>query len=198
MTSPVDLDEHLAAIAARDADAFGRFLAGAELELRKSLRAFASSVDVEAIVQETFLRVWQVAPRVTPDGRPNALLRFTVRVARNLALSELRRRRETISDDIERVESSDAMDVEPSDPLLKELIARCVGDLPPKPAEALRSRLDSGGADSDLDLCERLGMRLNTFLQNVTRARKLVAECLEKKGVRLAALATRADGGGSR
>lgn len=186
MTSPVDLDEHLAAISARDADAFGRFLALAELELRKSLRAFASSVDVEAIVQETFLRVWQVAPRVVPDGRPNALLRFTVRVARNLALSDLRKRREVVvADDLERLESAASVSVEPSDPLLAELIGRCVDELPDKPAEALRSRLESAGADSDLDLCERLGMRLNTFLQNVTRARKLVAACLEKKGVRV-------------
>lgn len=186
MTPPVDLDEHLAAISARDVDAFGRFLAGAELELRKSLRAFAASVDVEAVVQEAFLRVWQVAPKITPDGRPNALLRFTTRVARNIAIDDLRRRRETaVADALERVERPDEPGPEPSDPLLKELIARCVEALPNKPAEALRSRLESGGNDSDLELCERLGMRLNTFLQNVTRARKLVAECLEKKGVRV-------------
>lgn len=184
MTSTVDLDVHLAAIAARDADAFGRFLGGAELELRKSLRALSASVDVEAIVQETFLRVWQVAPRVMPDGRPNALLRFSVRVARNLAISDLRRRRETaVADAIERAEPEEPRAPEPSDPLLAELIARCVGDLPNKPAEALRARLESAGADPDGDLAERLGMRLNTFLQNVTRARKLVAACLEKKGV---------------
>jgi len=30
-------------------------------------------------------------------------------------------------------------------------------------------------------------MRTNTFLQNVTRARKLIAECLERHGVDLAA-----------
>lgn len=186
MTSSVDLDDHLAAIAARDADAFGRFLAGAEVELRKSLRVFASSVDVEAVVQETFLRVWQVAPKITRDGRPNSLLRFSVRVARNLAISDLRRRRETaVADAIERAEPEEPGPPEPSDPLLAELIARCVGDLPNKPAEALRARLESAGADPDLDLAERLGMRLNTFLQNVTRARKLVAECLGKKGVRV-------------
>ena len=33
---------------------------------------------------------------------------------------------------------------------------------------------------------ERLGMRLNTFLQNFTRARKLLADCLERQGVALA------------
>jgi RNA polymerase sigma factor (sigma-70 family) len=186
MSHPVDLDEELAAIAARDADAFGRFLAGAEMELRKSLRGFASSVDVEAVVQETFLRVWQVAPRVVPDGRPNALLRFTVRVARNVAVDDLRKRREiAVADDLERIGAADEATPEPSDPLLKEVIARCVEALPTKPAEALRKRIESAGGDSDLTLAELLGMRLNTFLQNVTRAKKLVAECLEKKGVAL-------------
>jgi RNA polymerase sigma-70 factor (ECF subfamily) len=34
-------------------------------------------------------------------------------------------------------------------------------------------------------LAERLGMRLNTFLQNVTRARKLLVECLERRHVDL-------------
>ena len=34
---------------------------------------------------------------------------------------------------------------------------------------------------------ERAGMSLNTFLQNFTRARKLLAECLGKRGIDLAA-----------
>ena len=33
-------------------------------------------------------------------------------------------------------------------------------------------------------------MTLNTFLQNVGRARKLIAECLRKRGVDLAELLT--------
>ena len=33
----------------------------------------------EAVVQETLLRLWQVAPRHTPDGRPDSLLRLGIR-----------------------------------------------------------------------------------------------------------------------
>jgi len=72
----LDLDAHLAAIATGDADAFGRWVAGAEAPLRGALRSFAARVDTEAILQEALLRVWQVAPRVALDGKPNALLRF--------------------------------------------------------------------------------------------------------------------------
>ena len=65
----IDLDDQLAAIAAGDPDAFGRWVAGAEHELRASLASFAAAVDSEVIVQETLLRMWQVAPRVERDGR---------------------------------------------------------------------------------------------------------------------------------
>ena len=33
-----------------------------------------------------------------------------------------------------------------------------------------------------------VGMKLNTFLQNVGRARKLLGECLERRGVRLSSV----------
>src|SRR5690606_14601871 len=72
----IDLDVHLAAIVAGDTRAFGRWLAGAEAPVRDSLRSFARVVDVEAVLQEALLRVWQVAPRFEPDGRPNGLLRL--------------------------------------------------------------------------------------------------------------------------
>jgi len=34
-------------------------------------------------------------------------------------------------------------------------------------------------------LAERLRMRLNTFLQNIVRARRSMEKCLEGRGVRL-------------
>jgi len=186
-----DLDVHHPAIAASDAHAFGRWVAAAEPELRVSLRSFAAVADCEAVLQEALLRVWQAAPRVEPDGRPNALLRFAVRVARNLALSEARRFRtaaldegafERVLDDVAAGEASEG-----PDPLLRRAIEACRDELPEKPAAALAQRMGAGGAEPDELLAERLGMRLNTFLQNFTRARKLLAACLEGRGVALAA-----------
>jgi RNA polymerase sigma-70 factor (ECF subfamily) len=86
-------DDLLPDIAAGDTVAFARWVAGAEGRLRDSLRSFAARVDTEAVLQEALLRVWQVAPRVTLDGKPDALVRLAVRIARNLAVSELRRNR---------------------------------------------------------------------------------------------------------
>jgi len=178
----MDLDVHLPAILAGDTTAFARWLAGAEPSVRDSLRSFAAVIDVEAVLQEALLRVWQVAPRFEPDGRPNGLLRFGVRIARNLAISEVRRMRATLSDP-----STLEVAVEPTppDPLLRAAITDCRDKLPPKPREALDARLTSAGAYDDDALATELGMRLNTFLQNITRARQLLADCLRKRGIHI-------------
>jgi RNA polymerase sigma-70 factor (ECF subfamily) len=174
----IDLDIHLLAIVHGDKQSFGRWLAGAERPVRDSLRSFASVIDVEAVLQESLLRVWQVAPRFEPDGRPNGLLRLGVRIARNLAVSEVRRMRASPHDDVE-------VFIEPvvasaPDPILRQAIEACRDKLPAKPRQALEARL-TGGDDSDL--ATQLGMKLNTFLQNFTRARQLLAECLKKGGI---------------
>jgi RNA polymerase sigma factor (sigma-70 family) len=179
----VDLDVHLAAIVAGDAAAFGRWLAAAEPTVRDTLRSFATVVDVEAVLQEALLRVWQVAPRFEPDGRPNGLVRFGIRIARNLAVSELRRTR------ARPVEPGDLEDrlpeVRPTapDPMLRRAITECRDKLPAKPRQALDTRLASAGARDDLELATSVGMRVNTFLQNFTRARQLLADCLRKRGI---------------
>ncbi len=187
-----DLDEHLPRIVAGEVEAFGWWLAGAEARLRDSLRSFASRVDVEGVVQEALLRVWQVAPRFVADGRENGLLRLAIRMARNLAISELRRYRvEPMEiDALEReAQAYDPMGAEAPrarDPLLARRIDDCLGRLPRQPGRAIVARLAADGVESDETLARGLGMRRNTFLQNVTRARKLVADCLARHGIDLA------------
>jgi DNA-directed RNA polymerase specialized sigma24 family protein len=186
-----DLDVHLPAIGAGDEEAFVAWLAGGERRVRLSLRSFAAHVDTEALLQETLLRVWQVAPRVQPDGRPDALLRFAIRTGRNLAVSELRRARllPVEVDELERgaatLEGAPPPD-RAGDPFLRQAIVDCRGRLPAKPARALDARLGSAGSEGDAVLAERVGMRPNTFLQNITRARRLIEECLRRRGIDLA------------
>jgi RNA polymerase sigma-70 factor (ECF subfamily) len=186
-----DLDVDLPLIRAGDADAFARWLAGAEATIRDSLRSFAAVVDVEAVLQEALLRTWQIAPRVEPDGKSNALLRVGIRIARNLAVSERRRARGVPADDeaIDRALEDDparaSAPAAPPDPALRRAIAECASALPEQPSRALRARIESAGADPDDVLAGRLGMRKNTFLQNFTRARKLLAECLRRRGIDL-------------
>jgi len=181
----MNLDLHLGAIIEGDTYAFGQWMAGSEETIRLSLRSFARVVDVEAVLQESLLRVWQVAPRFVPDGRDNGLLRLGIRIARNLAVSELRRVKATPtdSDTLEAALANDVPAPKEPDPLLREAIADCREKLPAKPREALDARLQAAGGDDDSDIAQSLGMKLNTFLQNFTRARTFLADCLGKRGI---------------
>jgi DNA-directed RNA polymerase specialized sigma24 family protein len=180
----LDLDLLLPAIALGDPDAFERWVAGAEPTLRLSLRSFAATVDTEAVLQEALLRVWQVAPRFVPDGKPHGVVRLGIRIARNLAVSEWRRLRPT--DEIGALEGDETALAEvapPPDPLLRKTIVECKEKLPGKPRLVLEARLEADGTSSDDTLAADLSMQKNTFLQNFTRARKLLAECLRAHGV---------------
>lgn len=177
----------LGAMASGDANAFARWSSSVEVPLRVSLRAFATSVDTEAVLQETLLRIWQVAPRFTHDGKPNALLRFAMRTARNVAVSECRKKGTPATQ--ESLEQHEHLEqhVAPvtPDPHLRAQIGKCREKLPKQPRAVLEQRLSSGGDADDTELASRIGMSLNTFLQNFTRARKFLRECLEKAGVNL-------------
>lgn len=184
-----DLDVHLAAIVAGDARAFAAWMTQAEPPMRRALGSFAAQIDVEAVLQESLLRVWQVAPRFVPDGRPNGLLRLGHRIARNLAISELRKQRSSpVAPELldAKLDEHERIEPRPGDPHLRRVIHECQDKLPSKPAAALRARLESGGGQPDATLAASLGMQKNTFLQNFTRARKLLVECLRKAGVELA------------
>jgi RNA polymerase sigma factor (sigma-70 family) len=186
----LDLDIHLPGIAAGDQVAFAAWVVGAEHALRGSLRSFAAGVDVEAVLQETLLRAWQLAGRLHPDGRANALLRFAHRTARNLALDEARRRerapRSTDEDGFEGLLARLAdQGPAPPDPMLRRAIQACARLLPARPREALLARLEAGGGEPDQAIAARLGVKLNTLLQNVTRARQALAKCLEGRGISL-------------
>lgn len=176
-----DLDVHLVAIAAGDADAFGRWLAGAEPHVRASLARFAGAVDTEAVLQESLLTAWQVAPRIAADGRPNGLLRFCLRAARNRAISEMRKQGRSTPEP----EVDSPVEVRLPDPLLRRAIAFCIEHLRGKPAQVLRARLTDPAAEADGRLALRLGMSRNTFAQNLGRARRQLTSCLSRRGVQL-------------
>lgn len=172
-------------ITSGDYSSFAKWMARTEEPIRSSLRRFASCVDVESVVQETFLRVWTSARLVEGDGKPNLLLRYGLRIARNLAVSEARRRRMLDLDAAEAPEPT----VEPSsvpDPSVADAVHACREKLPQQPRAAIDARIQSEGLVRDEELAARVGMRTNTFLQNVTRARKLLAECLRLRGIDLA------------
>src|SRR5690606_31795857 len=179
----MDLDVHLEAIVAGDVQAFARWVAGAEPAVRGHLLRFASEVDVEIVVQEALLRAWQLAPKVERDHRGNCLLLFTLRTAHNRAIDELRRRQREVL----RSPNDAELPIDPvePDPLLRRAVEECRQALPRNPARALAARCEAHGLESDEQIAERIGMKLNTLLKNFGRARRFLLECLERRGIRL-------------
>jgi RNA polymerase sigma-70 factor (ECF subfamily) len=179
------IDQAYAAVRAGDPRGFEAWMRLVELPLRASLRSFAMAVDVEAIMQEGLLRMWQLAPTLALEGS-DASLRYAARMMRNLALAEARRLRRVSATDLDDLERLSEQQIDPApipDPALRRLIRRCLDALPQRPRAALRARLESGGRLPDRALAEQLAMRLNTFHQNIGRARQLMRDCLQRHGV---------------
>ena len=168
-------------------EAFAEWMGMAEIPLRRSLRRFARAVDVEVVVQETLLRMWLLAndPQWVLEG-DNASLKFTFRVARNVALEEIRRFRQDRFVNMNTLDSLPEGCVEPElpDPALGQAINDCIERLPKQPRRVLSARMRDGWLP-DREIAGGLWMKVNTFLQNIVRARKLLADCLERRGVRL-------------
>ena len=179
---PSTVDLAYARAQAGDPRGFEAWVRLVEPPLRASLSGFARSVDVEAVVQEGLLRMWVLAPRLTLVGR-DAPLRYALTLVRNLVRREAQR--------LSRFDHPEASpepvtpDPHPPDPALRRAILACLQELPRRPQQALAARIEGDRAEADRDLAACLGMRLNTFLQNVVRARRLLAQCLESRGISL-------------
>lgn len=170
-----------------DEAAFEAWMGAVEGPLRRSLAPWARAVDVESVVQETLLRVWDFAQdRGDALVGEDASLRWALGIARNVARNEARRFRRERPTRSGRLPEPPAAPPRPSDPALHRIIRRCLEALSPRPRQALQARIDAGPERDDASLARLLGMRRNTFLQNIVRARKQMAACLEENGAPLA------------
>ena len=180
------VDADFAEVCTGDSVAFARWMGRVERPIRLSLRPFARAVDVEAVVQETLARMWMFATdRGSALTGEDASLRYAIGMARNLARNEARRMRREVHLPPERLPEPVVGPDPPPDPGLARAIAECMKKVARRPLEALQLRLRLGHARSDRELAEMVGMSMNAFLQNIVRARKHLAGCLEGKGVPL-------------
>lgn len=178
-----EVDELWARVGGGDREAFGDWMGRVERPIRRSLSRFARNVEPEVVVQETLLRMWLLAQNRDRElTGADASLRYALRMARNLALNELRRREREVplheDDDFEQTAPEP-----PSDPALARAIRDCLDRLAGQPLKAIRARIELGHQMADKVLAQMLGMTTNTLLQNIVRARRQIADCLEGKGI---------------
>ena len=115
----------------------------------------------------------------------NASLRFAIGMARNIARNEARRNGRLAFLPPEELPDTPIAPEPFRDARLAQFIRDCFKSLAEKPRVALGLRLDGGAIRHDRQLAEALGMTLNTFLQNIVRARAQMLDCLARKKVPL-------------
>ena len=122
----------------------------------------------------------------------DASVRYVLRMARNLAISEVRRGKRTQLVPPEAFEENEALEV--VDVLeareLRAALEACRERLPARPREAFDARMEHAGELDDRDLAGLAGMVVNTFHKNLSRARTLLVSCLERHGISLAGIAS--------
>lgn len=171
---------------AGDPGAFAEWVGRVERPIRASLRPYARAVDVEGVVQETLLRMWLL---VRDDPRElegeNASLRFALGMARNLARNEARRFKREVHLPGGEPPEVPVPPESPPDPALRRAIVECLEQLAGQPRRVMHLALREGHRLAHHALAGALGMTTNTLLQNIVRARRQVAACLEGKGLDL-------------
>jgi RNA polymerase sigma factor (sigma-70 family) len=185
VADPLDVEAaELQAIVARDQDAFSHWFARCEIKLRRSLRSFAQVTDVEAVVQDTALRVWQRASTIRPDGRPECILRWAVTVALNAARNEAKRsgHQLPLGPTVEGLAHSTT---NMPDPVLRVRIQSCRERLGATPRLVLDAQLTDAGQHSSRELAMTLGMTADAVRQNLVRARRALQRCLRTFGIDL-------------
>jgi DNA-directed RNA polymerase specialized sigma24 family protein len=172
------------AIVGRDEEAFKRWLERTHIGLRVSLRSFAAVVDVEVVVQETAILVWERASTILPDGRPAFLMRWATTVARNKALNAVTRTQRDARVR-EHADRSEQVDRSPADPLLRARIRECRGRLPGALRRVIDAVLADRGLRSPRESAAAHRMSYDAFRQNLARGRRALADCLREHGIEI-------------
>lgn len=176
----------VARVARGDAAAFARLVTAHATPLhRLAWRLLADVAEAEDVVQEAFARLWTSVPGWAPgEARPGAWLR---RVARNLCLDRLRRRR--FHDDGEVPDRAD-----PAPPAaaaldearIGEAVAAALAALPDRQRAALV--LTYYEELPNAEAAKMLDMHLKAFESLLFRARAALRGRLEAAGVSIADL----------
>lgn len=169
-------DELMALVGKRDRAAYGRLLSSHLASVHRYLmRLTGSAADADELSQETFLRLWQYADRYHPGK-----VRFSTwlhRIAHNLAIDELRRRRTDSLDDPDALVDPGA---DPEDQYrqrqLGAALDRAIGTLPANQRAALLLCHVQGFSNHDAAGIMGIGLRALESL--IARARRTLRERL--------------------
>ena len=171
-----DDDALIVRVAARDADAF-RVLADRHgaLPYRIGYRMTGDAAEAEDIAQEAFLRLWDKATRWRPGGPGVAA--WLTRVAMNLSLDRLRRRRFASDEPVpERADEAIGADEAIEQEQTTAAVRACIASLPERQRAAIVLTYYEELANREA--AETLDMNLKAFESLLFRARAALCDSL--------------------
>jgi RNA polymerase sigma-70 factor (ECF subfamily) len=137
-------------------------------------RMLGSRAEAEEVCQESFLRLWKHADTFVARAKPSTWL---YRVAHNLAIDRLRRRREAAHPlGIEEVPGSDRPSLHLYDKQVAEAVERALGELPERQRAAI-SLVHYQGM-SNAEAAEVLGVKVRALESLLARGRLQLRERL--------------------
>jgi RNA polymerase sigma-70 factor (ECF subfamily) len=137
-------------------------------------RMLGSRAEAEEVCQESFLRLWKHADTFVSRAKPSTWL---YRVAHNLAIDRLRRRRETSHPlGIEELPGSDRPSLHLYDKQVAEAVERALAELPERQRAAI-SLVHYQGM-SNAEAAEVLGVKLRALESLLARGRLELRERL--------------------
>jgi RNA polymerase sigma factor (sigma-70 family) len=174
-------DALMARVAARDADAL-RLLSDrhANIPWRIACRMLGDQIEAEDVAQEAFLRLWQHGDRWQAGG--SGVAAWLTRVATNLCLDRLRRKRFVAGDEVpERMDEAPPADAGIEGEEVRSAVKNCIEALPERQRAAIV--LTYYEERQNQMAAEVLAMQLKAFESLLFRARAAMQGCIERKGV---------------
>jgi RNA polymerase sigma-70 factor, ECF subfamily len=173
-TPPLEDAELMERIAGGDPRAYREL---AERHLR-GVHAFAYRIlgnraEAEEICQESFLRLWKQAGTYVPRAKPSTWL---YRIAHNLAIDQLRRRRRDAVQGVEELPASGRPSLYLHEKQVAESVQRALDELPERQRAAI-SLVHYQGM-SNAEAAEVLGVKLRALESLLARGRRLLRERL--------------------
>ena len=177
-----DSDENLMLrLAQRDAEAL-RLLAEkyAHIPWRIACRMLDDPSEAEDIAQEAMLRLWNVQGEW--NARGSGIAAWLTRVATNLSIDRIRRRR-TVSDDMlaETADEAPLADANIEDDQTRAAIVDCIQRLPERQRGAII--LTYYEEQQNRDAAGAMDMKIKAFESILLRARASLRKCAESMGI---------------
>lgn len=147
----------------------------------KGVHAFATRLlgdraEAEDVCQETFARVWKGASTFSPRAKPSTWL---YRIARNLAVDRLRRRRETSEVDPDAAAASGRPSEHLERKRLAEAVQRALAELPERQRSAVTLSHHHGMSHEEIAGVLDVGVRAVESL--LARGRRKLRELLSER-----------------